>query len=134
MTIGYVTSLRNTVMAAITAAIDAGASGGKIRVYDGTQPATGGTVTTLLAEATFSVTSYGAPSVGVITANSITGGTGLVAADGTWVRLLDSDDVFVIDGDFDVTASGAFMEANTVTFSIGVAFEVTGSVLTEGNP
>lgn len=131
---GFATSLRNTIMNAITAAIDAGATGGKIRVYNGAQPATGGTVTTLLAEATYSVTSYGASVAGGITANAITGGTGLVADDGTWVRIVDSDDVFVIDGDFDVTSSGAFMEANTVTFSIGVAFGVTGSILTDGNP
>jgi len=47
---------------------------GYLRLYDGTQPATGDTAlagNTLLAELTFSATAFGAAVAGVITANAI---------------------------------------------------------------
>jgi len=49
MAAGYATALRNAQLDAITTYAGAGA---KLRIYDGTRPATGGTATTLLAEFT----------------------------------------------------------------------------------
>ena len=46
-TLGLSTTLRNAMLDAITTAIG---TSGKVRIYSGTRPATGGTATTLLAE------------------------------------------------------------------------------------
>jgi hypothetical protein len=50
MAVAYSTALRNARLDAITTAV--GASG-KLRIYDGTRPSSGGTATNLLAELTF---------------------------------------------------------------------------------
>jgi len=119
-------------MTQISAAIDAGSVGGKIRFYDGTRPATGGTVTTLGGTVTYQTTSYGTAAAGAITANTpLVDGTGVAAITTTWARILDSDDVFVMDAD--VATSGADINVNTTTMSIGVNIAVTASVLTAGN-
>ena len=53
MAIELADTLVNARADLITAARDAGASGGHIRIYNGTRPSKGGTVTTLLGELTF---------------------------------------------------------------------------------
>jgi len=52
MTVGLSTTVRNNRLTQILNAIDLGAGPGLIRIYDGSRPATGGTVTTKLAELT----------------------------------------------------------------------------------
>ena len=47
MTTGYSVAARNAQLDAITTAVG---NAGKLRIYDGTRPATGGVVTNLLAE------------------------------------------------------------------------------------
>lgn len=132
MTLGFNTTLRNDRQDLITADIDKGAGAGKLRIYDGSRPATGGTATTLLAELTFSDPSFAAASAGAITANSITGDTSADATGtATWFRIVDSNDVFVMDGS--VGTSGADLNFNTVAFSAGVAVDVSSMVFTHGD-
>jgi len=87
MTLAFNATLRNARADQITVARDAGPAGGKIRIYNGTRPATGGSVTTLLGELTFSDPSSPSASGAVLTADSITGDT---SADNTgtasWYR------------------------------------------------
>lgn len=134
MTIALNVALRNARADQITVARDAGAAGGNIRIYDGTRPATGGSVTTLLAELTLADPSSPSASSGVLTANSITGDT---SADNTgtatWFREVDSNAVFVMDGDVGVIASGDDLELNTVSIVSGLPVDVTSNVITEGN-
>jgi len=131
MALGLATSLRNTRMNAVTAAIDAGAGPGLLRIYSGTRPATGGAATTLLAELTFSDPSYGAASSGAITANPVNSDPS-ANADGTatWARIVDSNGTFVMDAD--VSTAGADINLNSTTISTGLQVEITSSILTDG--
>lgn len=132
MALAFVEALRNARLDEITAKIDAGTGAGKLRIYDGTRPATGGTATTLLAELTMSDPSFPAASSGQMTANTITDDS---SADNTgtatWFRIVDSDNNFVVDGD--VGTSGSDLNLNSTSITAGVTVEVTSLVLTEGN-
>lgn len=133
MTLGYATSLRNAQVDAVKTAIDAGVSGGFIRIYNGTRPATGGAVTTLLAQLTFADPSFPAASSGAITANAITSDA---SADNTgtatWFRVVDSAGTFVMDGD--VGTSGTDMVLNTTSIVAGGTVSISSFVITCGNP
>ena len=135
MTLGYNTTLRNNRLSEIATLVDAGASAGLLRIYDGTRPATGGAVTTLLAELAFSDPAFGVPASGVLTANAINDDTS-ANADGTatWFRVVDSNGAFVYDGDVGLTSSGADLELASVAVSVGVRVSVTSLTITEGNP
>jgi hypothetical protein len=133
MAFGYLAALRNSRLDEVTALIDAGAGAGLLRIYDGARPATGGTVTTLLAELTFSATSFPAASGGVATANAITDETSAPATGtATWFRVVDSDLNFVCDGD--VGTSGSDLNLNTTAITAGANVAVTSWVVTEGQP
>ncbi len=112
-------------------AIDAGGGAGLIRIYDGTRPASGGAATTLLAQLTFSATSFPAAVNGVATADPITDDASAVGGTASWFRATDSTGVFVEDGD--VGTSGTDMIVNTTAVSAGQPFGVTSYVLTAGN-
>lgn len=132
MALGLATSLRNTRMNALTAAIDAGAGPGLLRIYDGVRPSTGGATTTLLAELTFSDPSYGAAATGAITANAVTSDPSANAAGtATWARIVDSNGLFVTDAD--VSTAGADINLNSTTIAVGLQVEITSSILTDGN-
>jgi len=106
----------------------------KLRIYNGTRPATGGTATTLLAELICNATFAPASSAGVLTLNAISQ-CASAAATGTasWFRIVKTDGTtFVLDGDVGVSGS----DLNLVTTSIVATqvVSVTSFVLTEGNP
>ena len=130
MTLGYVVTLRNAQLDAIPSAVG---SSGKIRIYSGTQPATGGTATTLLAELPLSATMAPAASSAVLTLNAITSDT---SADATgtasWFRILTSANAAVIDGT--VGTSGADMNFNSVSFVAGATIAISSFTITAGNP
>lgn len=132
MALGFSTTLRNARADAITAQADLGAGASLLRVYDGTRPATGGTVTNLLAELTFTDPFAGSAVVGVLTANSITGDSSADATGtATWFRVVDSDITFVKDGD--CGTSGSDLNFNSVEFAAGAAVDVSSYITTEGN-
>lgn len=130
MTVGMVANLRNARLDAITTF--AGASG-KLRIYSGTRPATGGTATTLLAELTLNATFAPAASGGVLTLNPITGDT---SADATgtasWARIFKADGTTIVM-DCSVGTSGADINLNTTSLVAGAAVNVTSATITEGN-
>jgi len=114
---------------ALTTAV--GASG-KIRIYDGTRPATGGTATTLLAELPCSATFAPAASGGVLTLNAITSDTSADAtATATWFRILTSGNTAVIDGS--VGTSGADLNLNTTSIVAGATVAISSFTITAGN-
>jgi hypothetical protein len=131
MTLGYVAGLRNAQMDAITTF--AGNSG-KLRIYSGTRPATGGAATTLLAELTCNATFAPSASGGVLTLNAITADASADATGtATWFRLLKSDGTtIVMDGD--VGTAGSDLNLNSVSITAGGSVSVTSFVLTAGNP
>lgn len=130
MTLGYVSGLRNAQMDAITTF--AGNSG-KLRIYSGTRPATGGTATTLLAELTCNATFAPGSSGGVLTLNAITSATASASGTASWFRLLKSDGTtIVMDGD--VGTSGSDLNLNSTSITSGGTVSVSSFVLTCGNP
>lgn len=133
MAIGYVPTLRNARLNAVSAAIDAGAGAGLLRVYDGTRPATGGTATTLLAELTFSDPSAAAASGGVLTFSAITADSSANATGtATWARAVDSTGAAVAD--FNVATSGSDININSTGISSGVQVSASGTnTITAGN-
>lgn len=119
MALGYVTTLRNTRLAAITTAIG---TSGLLRVFSGTKPAVGGAETTLLASLALSATFAPAPSGGVLTANAITSATAAASGTPTWARLATSASAAVVDmtaavGSGDLNFNAAIVSGGTVACS-----------------
>ena len=107
MTVAFSTTLRNARADAISSAVG---NAGKLAIYDGSRPATGGTATNKLAEFTL-----GTPS-----------GTA------TWARLTTSGGTFVAD--MSVGTSGSDVNLNTTTITSGITVSVTSWTTAEGNP
>jgi hypothetical protein len=129
MTVGYSTAVRNARLDAITTALG---SGGKVRIYNGTRPATGGTVTTLLAELTCSNPAAPGASSGLLTMSAITAdSTADNTGTATWFRLVDASNVFVMDGD--AGTSGTELVLTTAAFVAGARIEITSFTITAGN-
>lgn len=130
MTTGYVANLRNAQLDAITTFVG---SAGKLRVYDGSRPATGGTATTLLAEFTLGSPFAAAASAGVLSPTLPSNTTGLAAGTATWFRIVKSDGTTIaLDGS--VGTSGQDLNLNTTTISIGATVAITAFTITRGNP
>lgn len=107
---------------------------GKLRIYDGTQPATADTAIgaqVLLAELTFNATAFSAAVAGVATANAITQDSSADATGtATWFRALRSDgSTAVMDGSVGTATSNIVL--NSVAISAGAAVSVTAFTLTE---
>lgn len=125
------TTVRNAMLNAIRDAIDAGATGGLLKIYDGTRPATGGSVTTLLATLTFSVTSAPNASGGVLTFSAITSGTAVATGTATWGRITDDAATFVAD--VNVAAASADFILNTASIVTGATVSCSAGTITAGN-
>lgn len=136
MTIGLLESLRNDRLDLLSDAIDAGTGAGTLKIYDGTRPATGGTVTTLLATITFSNPSVPAAATGgILTFGTFVDETNAPASGtATWARAADSDATFVCDMSVGGPSSGEDIELDNVTISSGTTVSVTSGTITAGNP
>lgn len=133
MTTGINTNTRNKRVNAIRDDIDAGTGPGTIEIYDGTQPATGGTATTLLATGTFSDPSAPDAAGGTLTFNAITGSDAAATGTASWCRIKDSAGNFVIDMDVGVDGSGAPVIINTTSIVSGGPVVFNSAAITDGN-
>lgn len=134
MALGLSTTVRNAMMQAILTALDLGSGAGKIRIYSGTRPATGGTPTTLLAELALTDPAASAPSGGVLTLSAISDDASADATGtATWFRMLDSDNTFVLDGSVTGTGGGGDMELDSTSLVAGGVVSVTSAVFTAPN-
>ena len=129
MALAYSTTVRNAMLDSVTSAIG---SSGKLRIYDGARPASGGAATNLLVELPLSATSAPASSSGVLTFNAITTTNGALTGTATWFRVVTSGGTFVIDGN--VGTSGTDLNLSSTAIVSGVPVSVTSFVITEGNP
>ena len=128
MALGYSATLRNAQLDQVTTAV--GASG-KLRIYSGTRPATGGTATTLLAELPCSATFAPASSGGVLTLNALTSATAVATGTASWFRFLTSANAAIVDGD--VGTSGSDLNLNSTSITSGGSVAVTSWTITAGN-
>lgn len=131
MTTGYNVLLRNAQLDAITSFVGAA---GKLAVYSGTRPATGGSVGAAVKLAEFTTGSPFAPAAasGVLHPNLPAPTVGLAAGTATWFRLIKADATFAIDGS--VGTSAADLILNTTTISVDVDVTAEDWTITRGNP
>lgn len=133
MTIKNATLARNAMLDGLTTYTGNGA---KLRIYDGTRPATPATAISTqvkLSELVCGTPFAPASSGGVLTANAISDDPS-AAATGTasWFRLFKSDGTTVVT-DGDVGTSGADLNLNTTSIVAGGPVQVTSYVLTAGD-
>lgn len=129
MTLALTTTLRNSMLDAITTAIG---SSGFVDIYNGTRPASGGSATTKLAHLPLSSTAAPAASGGVLTFSTITNDTSADASGtATWFRVTTSGGTYIIDGD--VSTSGADLNLNTTTIVVGGPVAISSFVITAPN-
>lgn len=125
MTLALVDSLRTTRATDIVTALGANA---KIKFYAGTQPAKGGTATTLLGTL-IGGSVIGTVSAGVLTIGAVTQtNSAHVSGTPTWVRFTTSADAFVAD--LNIGSGGLTF---TGTIATGVDITLGASTITEGN-
>jgi hypothetical protein len=130
MQIGLASTLRTTRSTAIVTAAGASAI---LTLYNGTQPATGGTATTALSAHTCSST-LGTVSNGVLTFNAIANATASATGTATWARLTTSGGTFVADFDVSTTAAGTgVVQMPTTSIVANATVTVSSGTLTEGN-
>lgn len=122
---GYATNLRNAKLDANTTFIG---NAGKLRAYDGTQPATGGAATTLLAEWTLGSPFAPAAAAGVLSPTLPADVNGTATGTVTWFRVVKSDNTFCMD--LPISA----VTLNTNLIQIGLPCKVLGWTITDGNP
>lgn len=125
------TAVRNSACDAIVDALDAGLAAATIEVRTGSQPATADTAATGTVLATFTLAdpAFGTAAAGVATLLSVPRSTtGSAAGTAGWFRAKDSNGATVFDGS--VGTSGADMNLNTLTISVGVAVDLTSGTVT----
>lgn len=131
MTLRYAADLRNAKLDSITTFAGNAAL---LRIYDGTQPATGGTPTTLLAELVCGTPFAAAASAGVLTLGAVTQDPSANATGtATWFRLVKADGTTHV---FDGTAgtSGADLNLTTTSIVTGQPVQILSASITDGNP
>jgi hypothetical protein len=105
---------------------------GKVRIYDGTRPATPETAlsgNTLLAEPTMNATAFGASSGGTATANAITADSSADATGtATFARVFKSDGTTVIT-DLEVGTGTANIVLNTTSIVAGASVSISSLTL-----
>lgn len=129
MALAYSTAVRNAMLDSITTAAGASAL---LKFYDGSRPATGGSVTNLLATLTCNATFAPGASSSVLTLNSITTANASATGTATWARITTSGGTFVAD--LNVGTSGSDLNMTSTAFVSGSPVAVSSLVITEGNP
>jgi hypothetical protein len=133
MALGFATTLRNNRLDAITAFVGGSAL---LRIYSGSRPATGGAITTLLAQLTANATFAPGASSGVLTLNAISPATSAAATGtATWFRLYKADGTtFVMDGSVSTVAAGTGdMRLDDTAIVLGGTVAISSATITEGN-
>ena len=136
MALGFTAVLQRNRLDESTALMDAGAGAARLRIYDGSRPANADAAITgtLLAELTFSVTSFPAASgtPGTMTANAITDDASANATGtASHFRIVDDSTGVVMDGD--CGTSGSDLNLNSLAIAILIRVSVSSMILTSGN-
>lgn len=135
MTIRVSTAAANAGINAAVDLVDGGSGAGKIRIYNGAQPASPDTAIstqTLLAELPLSDPGFGAAvnRVKTLDVTPVPQGTGVAAGTATWFRMLDSANVAVLDGSAGEAAATPDLVLASDQVDVGLVVEVTAGTLT----
>ena len=122
---GYAVELRNAQLDAISTRAGNAAL---LRAYNGTQPATGGAVTTLLAEWTMGTPFAPAAAAGVLSPTLPVDSTGADTGTCTWFRIVQSNGTTHV---MDIPASQVTL--NTTSVITGQQARVLAFTITAGN-
>lgn len=117
------TILRNAAASGMIASL----AGSRLQAYTGERPTSlDGSISdrTLVAEYTMGSPAFGNPTAGVLTANAITGGVGLVDEDIGWVRWLAANGTDVL-ADLSAGVGAGEVQFDTLRASVGVASPIT---------
>lgn len=127
MTIRLSTGSRNSTTDAAVDRIDVGTGPGEIRIYTGTQPATGDTAVagTLLATVILAKPAFGNSASGTATATDPAPVTAVATGTAGWFRVTDSAGAGVFDGSCTATGGGGDMTLATTSLSSGLSVDVT---------
>lgn len=125
MSAGYSMALRNAQLDAITATVG---NAGLLRIYDGTQPATGGAATTKLAEFILGTPYAPAAAAAVLSPTLPSATTGIVGGTATWFRVTTAGGTQVTDG-----TVGVEMILSSTSISAGGPVYVTSWTILRGN-
>lgn len=128
MALGYATTLRNAQLDAITTAVG---NAGKLQIYDGTRPATGGTATNKLAEFTLGTPFAAGASGGSLSPTLPSNVSALLTGTATWYRITTSGGTFVMDGS--AGTSGTDLILNSASISSGATVSITAHTIGAGN-
>jgi hypothetical protein len=128
MALGYVTALRNAQLDSITTQVG---NAGKLQIYDGTRPATGGTATNKLAEFTLGSPFAPAAATGVLSPTLPSNVSALLTGTATWYRITTSAAAFVMDGS--AGTSGTDLILNSAAISSGATVSITAHTISAGN-
>lgn len=126
---GYSVELRNAKLVANTAVIG---NAGKLEIYAGTMPATGGPEGTLLAAFTLGSPFAPAPVNGVQSPTIPAATTGVANGTAGWARVTKADGITAVM-DLTVGTSAAQINLNTLTISTGANVSVTSWTITAGD-
>ncbi len=132
MAVRIADTVRNSRVDLIRSSIDAGATGGLLRIYAGSKPTKGGTPAGLLLAEIVLADPCGTSTGGVLTittprTDTSANNTGTAA----FFYLTDSTGAFVCDGD--VAVSGSDLNVTTTSIVSGQPVEITSLTITEGN-
>lgn len=130
MALGMSTALRNARNDAITTAIG---NAGKLNLYNGAQPATGGSATTLLAQLILASPPAPTSVAGVLTFTLPADVTAVATGTCTWGRFTTSADVFVQDATAGTSGTDIII-AGSALITSGQTVSVTLAQITDGNP
>lgn len=133
MALGLHLTLRNNMLDEITARAGGFAI---LRIYSGTQPATSGAETTILAQLTCNATFAPAATNGILTLNNI-GSDNSANANGTatWFRIYAQDaTTIVLDGTVSTVAAGTGdLQLDSTTINTGGTVAISTATITAGN-
>lgn len=124
--IGSSIELRNARLAARATVVG---NAGKLVIYNGARPATGGAATTALATFTLGSPFASAPSNAVQSPTLPAAVNASATGTATWFRITKADGTFVEDGDV-----GQEMTLNTNSITSGLQVQITSWAVTAGNP
>jgi hypothetical protein len=131
MTYRFPVVVRNALGDLLTDLIDAGAGAGKVRIYTGAQPASADDAVTgtLLVDIPLPDPAFAAWASGTAAMNNPAAVNATTTGTAGYFRILDSNNVKVMDGSVTTVGGGGELEVSTTAFVSGTPIDITAWTL-----